>query len=290
MKVPYDLVQVFTGDDLQLTGLLKSGDKKKTAYVFIHGFTGDFYSNAFYHSIAEKLAGQGNAIVLCQTRGTGLNTEFLKRNGKEVYIGSYSERIEDAHLDISAFIESLMKEGYQEIALIGYSLGTIKVVRYLFEGHFKKIISKVVLLAPFDKNAFLERKSPGKWKEFVSKAEQMVADGRGTDVVPVPEYEDYPMTYECYVSWYNQTDLSRMWDFYDKKYDFPIMKKITVPVKVILGSKDEFVNYPEFDVSPKRVLEIMRKNVGRCETVLVEGADHCYVGFEDRVAEEVAKF
>ncbi|MBU2051804.1 hypothetical protein KKH13_01200, partial [Patescibacteria group bacterium] len=146
MKQPYNLIQVFTRDDLKLSGLMLDGDKTKTAALFVHGFIGDFYLHKFYHLIAKNLSEKKNALILAQTRGTGLRTEFMKRDGSEIYLGSYYEKIEEAHWDISAFIKFLLEEGYLSFCLIGFSYGTIKVIRYLFEGEFKEKIAKLVLL------------------------------------------------------------------------------------------------------------------------------------------------
>lgn len=286
----YDLVEVLTSDDLKLRGLLKQGDKNKTAYIFVHGFTTDFYSGDFCHAFAEKLSNQGNTVLLAQNRGTGCHTEFIRKDGSGVFIGSYYEKLEEAHLDISAFVEYFVKEGFGKIALIGHSLGTIKAVRYLFEGQYKDKISHLILLAPFDKNAYLEHRELGSTKRFLAVAEQMVNQGKAKDIVPVPEYEDYPITWETYVSWYNQSDLSCMWDFHRQDYDFPVMNKINIPVKVILGELDEFVNYPEFGVSAQFALETMKKHIKNCDTSLIKGSGHTYLGFEEIVAEEIAKF
>jgi pimeloyl-ACP methyl ester carboxylesterase len=219
-----------------------------------------------------------------------LYTEFIKKGGTGLNLGSYYERIEESHLDISAFVEILIKEGYQKIGLIGHSLGTIKAVRYLFEGEHKDKISRLILLAPFDKNAFLERNAPGKWQEQLAQAEAKIADGKAEEIVPIPEFEEYPITYRTFVSWYNQTDLSRIWDFYQKDYDFPILKQINIPVKVIIGSEDVFIAYPEFGVSTESAMDTIKKHIKDCETVVIKSSGHTYLGFEDQVADEVVSF
>jgi len=286
----YNLIQVSTKDDIKLNGLYVPGDKRKAASIFIHGFTTDFYSHKFYHTIADKLRAQSNALILAQTRGTGIQTEFIKSDGEGVFLGSYYEKLEDAHMDISAFVEFLIKEGYQEIILIGHSLGTIKSVRYLFEGEYKDKISKLVLLAPSDKNAFMEIKAPGKWLDFVEVAREKIAENKGKEIVPTPEYEDYPITYETFYSWYEQSDLSKVWDFYKKDFDFPVLQKINIPVKVILGEKDEYVNYSQFNETAQSVLDTIKKHVKTCETHLISNSNHTYFNFEDDVAIQVSDF
>lgn len=286
----YQLIQVSTKDGLKLNGLFNPGEKTKSACILIHGFTADFYSHQFYHSITQKLQEQSNAIVLAQTRGTGLHTEFLKTDGEEIFVGSFYEKLEDAQLDISAYVEFLLKEGYQDIVLMGHSLGTIKVIRYLFEGEHKDTIKKIVLLAPFDKNVFMEIKAPGKWLEFLEKAKEKISSGEGENIVPLPEYEDFPMTYNTFYSWYEQSDLNKIWDFYKKEYISPVLQKITIPVKVILGENDVFVNYPQFDETAESVLNSIKKQISDCETTLIKGANHTYVGYEEQVGNEVAIF
>lgn len=291
MEKDYKLVQVYTGDEIMLNGLFSSGDINKPAVIFIHGFWGDFYSHKFYHSIASELEEKKIAIILAQTRGTGLYTEFLKKNSEDgVYLGSYHEKIEEAHLDISAWVEFLKNKGHKEIVLIGHSYGAHKVIRYIFEGNYKSDITKLVFLSPFDKNAFMERKMPGKWGSYVDKALESINSGRGSEIVPIPEYEDYPFTYNTYYSWYKKSDLNSVFDFYRKDYDFPVLKQINVPVLAIVGGKDEFIIYPEFDVFPEKMLKIIKEKVKKAKTLLLEEAGHCFLGFEKEVALEVGDF
>ena len=74
----YTHIQVTTADQLQLNGLLMPGSPEKTACIFIHGFTTDFYSHAFYHSMAKSLSADGHAFILAQNRGTGVQNEVMR--------------------------------------------------------------------------------------------------------------------------------------------------------------------------------------------------------------------
>ncbi len=217
-------------------------------------------------------------------------TEFLKTDGEGIFLGSYYEKLDDAHLDLSCFIDFLLQDGYKDIALIGHSLGTIKAVRYLFEGKYKDRVSKLVLLAPFDKNAFIEAKAPRKWKEFLTIAQKKVEEGKGREIVPVPEWEDFAMSYETFYSWYEQSDLSCVFDFYRPDYNFPILSQILVPVKVIIGENDPFIAYSQFGTSVEGNMATLKKYLKDCETVIIPGSGHTYFGAEDRVSVEVANF
>ncbi len=286
----YEHIQVTTKDELILNGLFLAGDKNKEACILIHGFTSDFYSHNFYHTIAKGLKENGNALILAQNRGTGMHTEFMTTNSGWRYVGSFYEKLEESHLDISAFVKFLSEQGYQKINLIGHSLGTIKIIRYLFEGEYAKSIGKLILLAPFDKNVFMEIKAPGKWQDFVSEAKEKIDRGEGEDVVPVPGYEDFPITYNTFYSWYQPTDLNKIFDFYKKDYQSPVLKQIKIPVKVILGEIDEFVNYPNFSETAESALDCLKEQLPVCQVHLVKGAGHTYQGAEEEVSAEVVKF
>lgn len=289
-SLSYSFIKVLTEDKIRLSGLYQSGSKEKTAYIFIHGFMADFYSHDFYHSVSKRLKQQNQAVILAQNRGSGITSAFIRENKDGKTIGSFYERIEESHYDISAFVKYLLDEGYQSIGIIGHSLGTIKAVRYLFEGEYGDKITKLVLLAPFDKNGYMERKDPKNWREYFKTAQKFVLEGKGEELVPVPQFEDFAISYQTYVSWYDETDLGCMWDFYRKDYDFPILHRIKVPVKVILGEKDEFVDFPEFGESASSVMTAINKHVRDVETVLIPDCNHTFDDCEEVVAEEVANF
>lgn len=285
-----NLVQAYTADDLILNGLLNNGDTNKPAVILIHGFTSDFYSHKFFHTIQSHLTEENIANIAIQTRGTGIHTEFLntdRQDGK--YIGSYYEKLSEAHLDISAWIKFLQEAGYKDIILAGHSLGTIKAVRYMYEGEYRDKVKKLVLLAPFDKNGYIQRHSGAKRASRLEEAVAKLKEGNGEETVP-NNFEDYPISYETYVSWYENNDLSNMFDFYlGVTADFPILKKLKVPVKVIVGTKDEDFYIPEFSTLTSTT-EILNKNIKRLEIDLIEGAGHTYVGHEDQVAKSVTDY
>lgn len=285
-----NIVQTTTKDKLILSGLFKEGDTPKSAVILVHGFTSDFYSHKFFHSIQEKLESNGIASVAIQNRGTGMHTEFLLEGRKESeWIGSFYEKIEEAHLDISAWIEFLKNKGYSAITLLGHSLGTIKTVRYLFEGTYSDQINNIVLLAPFDKNGFIENYTEGKWKEYVKTAQKEIDNGEGRKIIP-EHFEDFPMSYTNFVSWYQDSELNNMWDFYrGDNYNFPILNKIEIPTLILVGDKDEFFYIPQFSTL-ESVRKILLNNISNLDLHILKGANHTYVGFENIVSELVKKY
>src|SRR5690606_15922384 len=290
MESKSQLVQTTTKDDLILSGIYLEGSKEKEAIIFIHGFTSDFYTHKFNHVLADKVNLNGNAVVLAQNRGTGICTEVLKSNRSDSeYLGSYYEKLEEAHLDISAWIEFLKNEGYSKFILAGHSLGTIKSVRYLFEGQHKALISKLILFAPFDKNGYIERKTKGEWHEHLKVAEQKIKDGKELEIIP-DTFDDFPMTFRTYYSWYREYDLNSIWDFYKSEYISPILKQISIPVKVIVGSNDDDFYTKGLGGSLEKSVQYLKNNIFDLEIDIINGANHTYVGLENDLADSVLNF
>jgi pimeloyl-ACP methyl ester carboxylesterase len=285
----YEVVSTVTSDKLRLKGLYKDGDKSKPAVILIHGFTTDFYTCDFLQEIQVSLGAKNIASIAIQNRGTGIHTEFHKEDGNNVFIGSFFEKLEEAHLDISAWIKFLLGKGYSNIILAGHSFGTFKSVRYLFEGEYKDKISKIVLLAPFDKNAFIERKAPGKIKGRIEIAKTKIAEGKGLEIIP-EGYEDYAMSYQNFVSWYDESELGSMFDFYKYgKYDFPILNKINIPTQIVVGDKDEYFYIPELSTI-EDAKNSLKENIKDLELHILNGSVHTYIGFEKEVAKLVTDF
>lgn len=284
------LVQVTTSDKLILSGLYNPGHKENVALVLVHGLNADFYSYSFFHTIQSVLTQQGIASVAIQTRGTGLHTEFLRANGeKPIRIGATFEKLEDAHLDISAWINFLQDQGYSRIVLAGHSLGTHKVVRYLFEGEHCNRVSHIVLLAPFDKNAWIKHYTQGRWEQYVREAEKMVQDGKGQDMIP-PSFDEDPFSYQTYVSWYKKTPLNMIWDFYQKEqYKPEILRDLSIPVQIIVGQQDEFFVVPDL-CTVADAEKILKENVKHLAFHSIHGAGHLFLNHEKEVAKLIQNF
>lgn len=284
------LVQVETDDDLILSGLYYKSENSKTAAILIHGFTGDFYTHKFIPQIQEELNKKGISSVTIQNRGTGIQSEIVKKGREDaVFIGSFYEVLGEAHYDISAWVDYLLNDGNEEIILIGHSLGTIKAVRYLFEGKHAYRVKKLILLAPFDKNGYMVRHSGDKFKENAKLAQQKVAEGKGGEIVP-EDFEDYALSYQTFASWYEDTDLSKMFDFYTYgQYDFPVLNEIDIPVQVNVGDNDEFFFISEIS-SIEDAKSALIDNVKDLDLNIIKGAGHSYAGFEDELLKAISKF
>lgn len=282
------LVQTTTKDDLVLNGLFVEGAKDKPVLLFIHGFESDFYTHKFIHLIAERSREENYSFLSVQTRGTGRATEFKRETQSSSIIGSCYELLEDAYKDIDAWINWLSNKGFEEVILLGHSLGTIKITRYLTEGTYKDKVDKLVLLAPFDKNGQEELVTGGKWREYVKLAQDKVSKGNGRELIP-DYYEEVPMSYQTFSSWYQEDELGCMFDVYIKDYEFPVLNRIQIPLHIIVGTKDEYFHRTNPD-HPEEAMEILLKNLQKGSGELIQDAKHSFRGFESELVEALFKF
>lgn len=281
------LVQVSTSDGLFLHGFYLPSKNKKTAVLHIHGFEGNFYENGFIYPLINEIEKSDTGLLIVNTRGNGKDTDVNCEDGTLKKIGARYELLEEAHLDISAWMKFLIDENYERIILMGHSLGTYKAVRYLFEGQYRDRVTKLILLSPFDQIGLMVA-SKRNLEELLKKAEILVAQGRGNELI-TKDFDDIELSYRTFISWYQQDNFGRMFEFCNKDYDFPILRQIKIPVKIIVGSKDEYFHQSNPD-HPEEAMKILLKNIPNATGKIIKGAVHSFKPCETEMAKEVKGF
>lgn len=282
------LLQTSTSDGLYLHGYFVPSSDRKVAILHIHGFEGNFYENNFVHVLADRLVKANIGFLVVNTRGNGRDTDFNTVDGNYKRFGARYELLEEAHIDITAWLKFLIEQEYQEIVLMGHSLGTMKVVRYLFEGELKDKVNKLVLLSPFDKKGAMVTSGRKDIKGLLKKAQAKVDAGQGDELI-TKEFDDIVISYTTFVSWYKQDDLGRMFEFCSYDYDFPTLSQIKTPTKVIVGSKDEYFHLSNPD-HPEEAMELMLKHIPNSKGKIINGAVHSFKPHEGIMAQEVIEF
>jgi len=97
------------------------------------------------------------------------------------------------------------------------------------------------------------------------------------------------MSYQTYASWHDENDFQHTFDFYNPGYSFPILNKINIPVKIIVGTKDEFF-HPSNPDNPQHAIDILLKNIRESDAKLIDGATHSYRGYEEQLVKEIINF
>jgi pimeloyl-ACP methyl ester carboxylesterase len=283
-----ELVKLQTADKFVLNAFWIAGLAGKPVVVHVHGYGGNFYANQFVHTIGDMVSALGYGYLSVETRGS------YDQQGLEVYgkgfsnTGAYLERLEDAYLDIDAAIGFLLKKGFDQIVLQGHSLGTAKVVRYLYEGAHRELVKKLVLLCPFERFALANMLTLGHLPEYKEIAKTKVNEGLANDLIPV-EWLLLPMSYGTFCSWYQDSEANHCFDYAQPNYDCSYLKAIKQPVCIIVGSKDEFFS-PHQPDRPQDSLNQLQKQFSNCVTWLIESARHSFREHEEVVAEKIKNF
>ena len=171
-----------TADKERLHGLLFTppGELSDLALVFIHGVAMNFYLPPLA-IFGQELAQRRYHCFVINTRGH----DWIARVGNLTkFGGSAYEKLEDCLADFDGGLHFLEKQGYRRFVLVGHSLGAIKSIIYQGTRQRADIVSIVSCSAP--KQFYSERisRQPG-FRETIEKAETMVAEGRGKELLTV---------------------------------------------------------------------------------------------------------
>lgn len=283
----YPIVQVKTRDGLWLYGLYLRADKNDTVFVNIHGTASNFYEEYFIEVFANMFLKENISILSTNNRGASVYDAYQKS-------GAAVEKFEDCLIDIDAWIEFAVSQGYEKIILSGHSLGTEKAVYYMSHGKYADKIALVILLAPSDSYGS-HRVLDGKInlrsvhvEKLLKESGNRIEQGRGDMFLPRDAYGSregiMPKSAESFMDFLGpKSKLSDALPFATGKlsaYD-----KIKIPILVVIGDQKEYTAIPIKDA-----LTLMAKENKNTEVHQIKNCDHDFQEKESELSEIVLKF
>jgi pimeloyl-ACP methyl ester carboxylesterase len=154
--------------------------KADLALLFVHGVAMNFYLPPLF-TFGQHLAERGFHSFVINTRGH----DWISRAGNLTKFGGAAyENLEDCLLDLDSALQFLEQRRYRRFVLIGHSLGAIKSIIYQGTRRRKDVVGVISCSAP--KQFYSERiaRQP-QFRELIEKAEAMVAEGRGEELMSV---------------------------------------------------------------------------------------------------------
>lgn len=287
----YFLTEIVTKDKLIHQGIYFEPKKKiKRAILFVHGLTSTFYGQlALYDAILEECGEIGVGFAAFNNRGHDLIAGIKKVDpsvGKgytRVSGGAGCEKFEECIFDIDAGIDFLVGQGYSEIILVGHSTGASKACYYAGTIRNNKVLS-VILLSPVS-----DRLDPAQDKETLPKKlrfmKKLIADGRGDEVLI--GYHFFPCTPKRFLSLYAPLSNEDVFDYGDRHPELKVFSQIKMPLLVVLGDKDEFLDRPVENVMREYDSHAQAKTY---KSIVVKNALHSYGGHEKEVARHIAEW
>jgi pimeloyl-ACP methyl ester carboxylesterase len=246
-----------TADNERLHGALFTPERPSDlALLFVHGVAMNFYLPPLF-TFGQELAARGFHSFVINTRGH----DWISRAGNLTkFGGSAYENLEDCLPDLDGASDYLKQQGHRRIILIGHSLGAIKSIIYQGTRQRPDVIGIVSCSAP--RQFYSERVArQAGFRELIEKAEAMVAEGKGEELIPVGVGSTPGIfTARSHVNKYGRDDNN------DCR---PYAKRLGCPLLAIVGSAE-----PKFFYDYAQEIVAAAGPEGTCK--LVEGAGHFY--------------
>lgn len=173
-----------TEDGCFLPGLVQHSNKQtKSIIIFIHGSGGNFFKSDYYEEMFEEFNYYGYDFMISNNRGSEQFFRLHRKNkgiSETIKAGNIYENFDDSIYDIEAAVNYAKDMRYEDIILVGQSLGTLKVQYYL-----EQIggINKAILLSPVDMVSRFRDRVKEKYDELISKSKKLVQKGKPYEMV-----------------------------------------------------------------------------------------------------------
>ena len=275
-----ELVRTRSEDGFRLDGAMiepRGVEIKPSAVVWVHGL----YS-AFYHSpgieIGRALAACGYASVIGNTRGHDFGAAIVGRDGRPVCAGGGWERYGESPRDLAGWIDFAVGAGFEQVVLVGHSLGARKAAYYQSERQDSRVRGLVVASPGM---AFLDEPDE-EFDQALERAKRMVSEGKGRELVGWPPYG-------CSISAATLVEGEGEFQniFFSRDNSPPAVSRVRCPMLALYGSEEKT------EEQIRIALDTIRRNAVtsvRVDTLVIEGANHIYSDREEEAARQIARW
>jgi pimeloyl-ACP methyl ester carboxylesterase len=285
----YPIVKIVTKDKLSLFGYLANSKNIKTKdaiLINIHGTASAFYEEEFEEHYVNEIPKLGIGVLFTNNRGNGILQNSWQKTGAGV------ERFEDCLIDIDAWIEFALKQGYKKIILQGHSLGTEKIVYYMEKGQYKNKVIGVILLGFADSYGtnleFLKTIDKNLSRKIMEEAKALIKQGKKEQFISTVWLSHagvLPQSAEGYVNFFNEnSEISKAFPLRKGK-DLEFYKKIKVPILGLIGDKEEYTVIPVLDA-----VNLLKKENKNAEIIQIKDCDHDFSTKRKELLQMVTSF
>jgi pimeloyl-ACP methyl ester carboxylesterase len=285
-KFPEQLVYVRSKDDIVNGGVIFAPPKdsaKPIAIIWIHGWGANFYYPT-YVGIGRALAERGYTCITGNTRMHDLGNVAGWRGEKRIRGGGYWGVASEQVRDIAAWIDFAEDRGFKEVVLVGHSAGWAAVTQYQAEKQDRRVAGVVVASGSV-------RTGTGPTDpDQIAQATRMMADGRPDDLVRDPK-----RSFPSFISAATMLDIVNtppefkdFWGTHPETKN-PGVTRIRCPLLAFYGTNGDVGDAAELELL-KSSMHSHSSGPTRVSTVMIQHADHMYIGEEAQVAEIIAKW
>jgi len=279
--VPVSLVSVRTRDGVALNGVLAHArGRRHTALVWVHGLGSTFASGqALIAAVSRRLNAAGVAYVKLDTRGH----HVVARAGRRL-AGAAFERFGESVRDIRAMIALARQAGYSRVILAGHSTGANKVLHYIARVRDRRVAGLVLLGPVSDIAGEMKRVGRRELRRRVAVAERIAR--RDPDALVPRAFGFYSA--RRYLSLYRPGEAEDVFQYYRPDGRWTALRKVRVPVAVIVGSRDEYLDRPA-----AALVEAFARQATAARSfsgIVIPRARHGFAGREELLARALVRW
>ena len=279
-----ELVQVTTADGLRLDGCLRpalaphdsdpvDGNGPVDAWILLHGTGSNFYSSRLLAALEPRCA-RAAAVLRVNTRGHDLVA--AGGTAAKRWLGAAFERVDEAPLDLAAWVDFCRQRGYQRIGLLGHSLGAVKAIYWLSESPAAPVAALVAASPP--RLSYAHYAQSERSEEFLStfgRAQAHVAAGRPDELLLVKFPLPYWVSTAAYVDRYGPGETYNV---------LRRIERVPVPTLITYGSREL-----QTDVAFRGMPEELEKLpvAAPRQVAVIAGGDHSYSTVELALADRI---
>lgn len=278
------IAEIVTPKKYLLNGLWLGINKPHTVYIWVHGLGSSAFSKL---DIASLLAQRGAAVLMFNNRGHDKLSMASYKSGlhaKRKLAGGGAEVFEECVDDIEGALALAKSSGAKNIYLVGHSTGCQKSVYWASKRGSG--VKGIILLAPIsDYSATVKKYGKAKVARVAAYARSLTKKGKGGELIPLSIWPEEVDTAQRFLSLYTPDSVEEIFTYSHSK-DPRTLKKVRIPMLVLLAEHDEFGDRPAKEIAAWFRQQLDAKH--RVE--VVANADHGFRAAESRVASAIRRW
>lgn len=282
--IPVSLTKIKTKDRVILDGIAVLPRRRSdTALIWIHGLGSHFSRN---QTLIKELSGQCSRANIAYFKFNTRGHDIVNRDtpkGKTLQ-GAGFEKFEDCIADIRAMIGYARRLGYKKIILAGHSTGANKVLYYLYKTKDRSV-KGLMLLGPVSDIAAGRKKFGATGLARGAALAQRIAKKNPHALMPL-SYGIFSA--QRFLSMFCQGTAEDIFPYLNPKADWKALKSVRVPLAVIIGKRDEYLDRPA-----QKLIDVFRDNARWTRSfsgVIIKSADHGFKKEEKELADTIIRF
>lgn len=227
------ICSIFVGG-VDLHGMLIPSPKSKIACLFVHGTGGTFYGDDWVFKVADIFTKNNISFLTANYRGSTSLSSYPPH-------GATMEKFDWCTEDIDGWLSFLKRKGFTTFILIGHSMGTEKIVHYMY-GRDNQDIKSVILLGFADSFGTAKNYLGNRFDKAMNEAISLKKNDKGSEFITTDWLSHggiLPTSANTFIDLFSEgSSLSKALPLRTDKLEK--YSKIDVPILAVIGDQEEY--------------------------------------------------